>query len=485
MGFTNDQKYSYSLLESGENVFLTGWAGTGKTYVLQKFIEAHKKEIAVCSPTGIAANLIDGVTIHRLFGLSAAPCPKAGKKHLKVLEGCRTLVIDEISLVRLDIFSYVAQIVSNMEKKLSRHIQVVVCGDFAQLPPVVTKNDARILRDYYGGDVGNAYAFQAPEWDQLNFKAVVLKEIIRQKDEKFLKMLNRIREGDLQAAYSVVEECAQHDYDPDRMSLCSTNAAVSRINEMKLTEIQSPMRIYDAVVSGDVRKDEIVCEERLCIKEGCRVMLLVNLSEKRVNGMMGRVISIKHNLFTDRDEIRVNWDRGGFSVISQYTWTTYRYTTKESPNGKTVEREACGTVTQIPLKLAYAITVHKSQGQTFDSVNLVLDTVFAPGQLYTALTRVRSFEGLYIAPGMRINALADPVVSNFYHSLQAAEHRQQTDQAPKKVKVETRGRKSTWRGEKTVIIRVPARLAERLKAEAHRLLEEEMAESEDYSLINH
>ena len=474
MGFTNDQKHAYRLLESGENVFMTGWAGTGKTYVLKKFIEAHK-EIAVCAPTGIAANLINGVTIHRLFGLSSAPCPKAGKKHLSVLEGCRTLVIDEISMVRRDIFSYVAQIVFNMEQKLHRHLQVVVCGDFAQLPPVITKNDAAILRDYYGEDVGNAYAFQAPEWRQLTFKTIVLKEIIRQKDEKFLKVLNRIREGDLQAAYSMVEECAQHDYDPDRMSLCSTNAAVSRINESKLAEIQAPMRTYYAEVAGDVHEDEIVCVEKLCIKEGSRVMLLVNLSEKRINGMMGRVVSIKQNPFTEKDEIRVNWDRGGFSVISQYTWTTYRYSTVETPSGKKVEREACGIVTQIPLKLAYAVTVHKSQGQTFDSVNLVLDTVFAPGQLYTALTRVRSFNGLYIAPGMKITALTDPVVTSFYHSLQAIETRQQTNHAPEKAKVETRGRKSTWFGEKTTIIRVPDRLKERILKEAHRILEEEMA----------
>lgn len=481
MGFTNDQKYAYSLLESGENVFLTGWAGTGKTYVLMKYIEAHKNEILVCSPTGIAANLIDGVTIHRLFGLSTTPCPKAGRKHLSVLEGCRTLIIDEISMVRRDIFSYVAQIVFNMEKKLGRHIQVVVCGDFAQLPPVVTKKDAGILRDYYGEDVGNvAYAFQAPEWEKLNFKTVMLREIIRQKDEIFLKKLNRIREGDLQAAYSMVEECAQHDYDPDRMSLCSTNAAVSRINERKLTEIQSPMRIYDAEISGNVRKDEIVCEERLCIKEGCRVMLLVSLSEKRVNGMLGSVVSIKHNLFTDKDEIWVNWDRGGSSVISQYTWTTYRYKTVETKGGKAVEREVCGSVSQIPLRLAYAVTVHKSQGQTFDSVNLVLDTVFAHGQLYTALSRVRSFDGLYIAPGMRINALSDPVVSSFYHSLQAVEYSHQAKQAPEKEKAETRGRKSTWFGEKTTIIRVPARLKERILEEAHRILEEEMAVANGY-----
>ena len=478
MGLTKDQKYAYSLLESGKNVFLTGWAGTGKTYVLMKFIEAHKNEIAVCAPTGIAANLIDGVTIHRLFGLSAAPCPEAGRKHLSVLEGCRILVIDEISMVRRDIFSYVAKIVFNMEKKLRRHIQIVVCGDFAQLPPVVKGKDSAILRDYYGADIGNAYAFQAPEWGQLDFKTVVLKEIIRQKDEKFLKVLNRIREGDLTAAYSIIEEASHHGYDPDRMSLCATNLAVSRINEIKLNEIQSQMWTFNIEVSGDVRKDEIVCEEKLCLKEGCRVMLLVNISEKRVNGMMGRVITIKHNSFTDKDEIRVHWDRGGFSTISQYTWKTYRYKTVQTPNGKKVEREACGSVTQIPLKLAYAVTVHKSQGQTFDSVNLVLDAVFAPGQLYTALTRVRSFDGLYIAPGMRINALADPVVSSFYHGLQA-EYNHRTKQDPEKAKAETRGRKSTWRGEKTVLIRVPVSLAERLKAEAHRILEEEMAMADD------
>lgn len=470
MRFTDDQQKAYEALELGRNVFLTGRAGTGKSTVINKFISEHKDETLSCAPTGIAAELIGSVTMHKLFNIPAGPCPRAGKKHCKTLEGCRTIIIDEISMVRRDMFDYVAQIVKNMERKLGRSIQIIVCGDFAQLPPVVKDLDLSILKEHYGEDVGHAYAFESSEWDKFGFKTVMLTQIVRQKDEQFLGLLNRIRLGDLQACYDLTDESARHIYDPDRITICTTNKKAKEINEVKLGEIQEPAKAFSMCVEGDVRKEDIVCEDILTLKKGCRVMLIANISQKRVNGMMGRVTDIRYNPVSGKDEVKVIWDKGGSTIITQFTWDIYAYKLIETKAGKKVEQYICGTVTQLPLRLAYAITVHKSQGQTFDAANLILDKVFAPGQVYTACTRVRAFEGLYIAPGMVIRALADPVVISFYHSLEIKD-RPAVPEYPKK---ETRGRRSQWRGEKTVLIRVPACIAERVKADAHRLLDIEL-----------
>lgn len=475
MQLNQEQERAYMALESGGNIFLTGRAGTGKTAVLKKFISAHKDEVIVCAPTGIAAHLVGGVTLHRLFGIPSSPCPKAGRKHVAVLEGCRTVIIDEISMVRRDVFAYAIQIILNMEKKLNRHIQVVVCGEFFQIPPVVPKKDAEIMREYYGNDFG-IYAFQSHEWKQLQFQTIILNTIVRQNDLAFLERLDCVRQGNLAVAYELAEEASQHVFDPNRITICTTNAAATLFNEEKLKEIDAPEHFFKIEVNGDVKSEEVICEETLVVKEGCRVMLIANISNKRMNGMMGKIISIQHNPFTCRDEITVAWDSGGSSVVTQYTWTVYKYITVETCGKKRVEREACGTMTQMPLKLGYAITVHKSQGQTYEGANLILDNVFACGQLYTAFSRVRDFEKMHVSR-ISIKALTDPIVAEFYNSLLIEQVL--TANSEPQIKRERRGRKSTWRGEKTVLIRVPACLAERLKDEAHRILEREVVHRTD------
>ena len=485
MPLNEEQKYAYDVMASGANVFLTGNAGTGKSYVIRKFIDDHKDSTIVCAPTGIAAYLIGGTTLHRIFNIPSAPCPFAGNKHNRLLDTAKTLIIDEISMVRRDVFDYVIKIIRNTEKKNGKRIQIIVCGDFAQLPPVVTQSVKPVLEKQYGADAGYCYAFQSPFWNELGFHNIRLTKIVRQEDAETAAVLNRVRLGEMAAVREVFTSVSHNPFIRDAITIVATNFMAERINDEEIKKIDAPAMNFYMTVDGNVRNDEIICAEQMTLKPGCRVMLIANLGPTVVNGMTGTVKTIFSDPFTGADVVHVQWDNGETTIVSPYKWTVYDYISTD--DGK-IEQVEVGAYTQLPLKPAYAVTIHKSQGQTYELANLIADAVFAPGQLYVALSRVKHFERLYVAPGIKIYKLADPLVVRWYDELQyddfpvpektnSPSQTLQTQPITPEQQKNRRGRKSTWRGEPTTIIRVPVRIADRLMLEAHRMIDEEVPQT--------
>ena len=414
---TADQAEAMQLMESGRDMFLTGAAGSGKSFLLRRFIDAHEGKVIVCAPTGIAAVNIGGVTMHRLFNIPAEACPKPGKKHLKVLEHINTIIIDEISMCRIDVFDYAMRIVENEEKKQHRHIQVILCGDFLQLPPVVPEKETRLLRDHYGEDIGKGYCFMSKQWAKRGFVVCNLTTVVRQIDPEFCRVLDLVRTGDEGAVHDAAAMAGKASHDPKAVTICGTNKEVSEGNEAALSALPGFNYIIPAVAKGEVKASDVPCEMRLELKDGCRVMLLANLSRDLVNGSLGTIRKIGVNSLSGRWEVTVDWDNGGRTTVMPYIWKTYKYDVISDKNGemKTV-RIPIGSVEQIPLKVSYYITAHKGQGQTYDSVNIELRRTFATGQLYVALSRARSAREMYFSHGVQIRELADPLVLAFYEA---------------------------------------------------------------------
>lgn len=416
MEFTNDQEKAYELALSGENLFITGGAGTGKTFLLQEIIKAFagRKKMIVCAPTGTAALKCGGVTIHRAFGFRAGPCIT---KDMELQTRCPqhirradVIIVDEISMCRLDMFDAVAASIQKAEKEEGKHIQVIVCGDFFQLPPVINtaSGDDVILNRYYGKFIERGYAFLGENWTRMHFRPAILTEIVRQKDTGFAGELNKARFGDSSSLSYFVENSAKEEID-NAIILCGTNDTAREINERKIRELQGQEIIFDAAIKGTVNNSDMAVDQRIRLKKGTRVMITINdAGGKYVNGSMGVITRISAG-----NAVRVLLDSGKEVTIGKNVWDIKRYTMR----GKRIVQETIGTYTQLPLKPAYAVTIHKSQGATFDKMNLI-PRCWDPGQLYVALSRVRDISGLYIDGALEPSILkVDSDVLSFYESI--------------------------------------------------------------------
>ena len=416
-GMTPSQERAYSAILSGYNVFLTGYAGTGKSYVLRKAIDgltAAGKNVVVAAPTGIAAINVGGTTIHRLFNLKpdiyAGRTPRVPPVLKKKTD---VLFIDEISMCRIDLFDYVGRVLQK-----THPIQVVVVGDFCQLPPVIRGGDGydekNILDQHFGFDVGGGYAFLSPQWKRLNFRPIVLEEVIRQEDPHFVEALNRARMGDTWALQYFAEH-ANRAVIHDGIYLAGRNAEVDQINAVKLRSLPAPSFFYEAEGKGEVTaEDRKVAPERLELKVGARIMTTMNdPNGDYYNGSTGTIASL------DDHCVVAQMDDGITCEILKNTWEIIRYEVDESkPEISDFKRTVVGKYTQYPIKLAWAVTIHKSQGQTFSKVNLN-PSCWDSGQLYVALSRVRSVEGLHFTRPLYDKYLfLDPVIAEFYRNLE-------------------------------------------------------------------
>lgn len=416
--------------QTNKSVFLTGKAGTGKTTLLREIIATTHKNTVVVAPTGIAALNAGGVTIHSLFQLPfAAFLPDSKElpffsetvkfenqhsltRHFNmnatkkaVIRNMELLVIDEVSMLRADILDAM----DFMLRKVRRNeqpfggVQVLYIGDLLQLPPVVKPEEWRLLSNYYRG----MFFFHSHVVQQYPPLYIELDKIFRQTDDAFISVLNNLRNNRITAAdQQLLNQFVQPDFDfkahTGYITLTTHNAKADALNSDALADIKGKQYTFLPEIVDDFPEKIFPVEEKLLLKVGAQVMFVKNdLSyEKRFfNGKMGVVKALSDN------EIIVHFPEENTSIeVERYEWQNIKY--KVNENTKEIEEELLGTFTHYPIKLAWAITVHKSQGLTFDKAVLDVSNVFAPGQAYVALSRLRSLNGLILLSPLNMKGIA-------------------------------------------------------------------------------
>lgn len=397
---SDEQKKILEILENtSDNVFITGKAGTGKSVLLQYFKKNSSKKLVVCAPTGIAAINVGGQTIHSLFKIPPSfikkDSLKLDYKTINLLRNIDTVVIDEISMVRADLMDaidFCLRQARNSDKTFGG-VQIVMFGDLYQLPPVVSDPE---LHKYFADNHSGFYFFNADAWKNTELKIFELNHIFRQKDEDFKEVLNSIRIGNVEETVllKINQRSGVEIPENNVVTLATTNKIVNEINSQKLERLPGEVKEYKATITGYLEETTFPTEEFLKLKVGAQVMFLKNDKDKRwVNGTIGSVYSLSDK------EIIVNVD-GIKHSVPQETWSKIRYYYNQV--NKSVEEEIVSSFTQFPLRLAWAITIHKSQGKTYGSVIIGMgDGAFAHGQTYVALSRCKSFEGLYLKKRIR------------------------------------------------------------------------------------
>lgn len=436
----SDASAALRAMVNGDNVFLTGGAGTGKSHALRTYIREARGNgvnIIVAAPTGIAANnLGDGAAaIHRAFGIPVADCyfegehgyeaPTRGEgKRLrpsKAILDADVVVIDEISMCRIDLFSALVWLL----KRGGRDTQLIVCGDFYQLPPVMRTRDVPILRQFYSGFV-EGFAFESEAWDECGFRTCVLRQPMRQVNGELAENLELARHGVLSClkyfnkrAASNRNENALGRGSGEVIHLVPTNREADDINQRRMNGLCSPQRIYTASIYGRVGEGDKPVPETLFVKLGMRVMTVANhVGGSYNNGSLGTVVDFS---LSNSEAVSVLFDKTGekrspkrVSVVHHRWEVTEPKVIQKENGGSRVVGERIGEYTQLPLRPAYAITIHKSQGQTFDKVR-ISPRCFAPGQAYVALSRLTSLDGLYLdTPIPKKSLFSSDNVRNFY-----------------------------------------------------------------------
>lgn len=382
------------------NLFLTGRAGTGKTTLLRRFMKEAGENAIVLAPTGVAAMNAGGQTLHSFFKLPPRLIEPQDVKRLRtarLLKAAQTIIIDEISMVRADMLDAIDRSLklNRGSKRPFGGVRMILAGDLHQLPPVVRGEEAEILRERYGG----AYFFHAPAFREAEFALLALKHVFRQADPKFLALLGALRRGtltppDQSLLQTRVAERSAVDASETHVVLTPNNANAFRINQARLDELPGEEIHFAAKVQGNFDEKSYPTEADLELKEGARVMLIKNDPDGRwVNGSLATMVGA--NGANALVEIE-----GRTYEIEPADWEKHKYTL--DPETKKVSRETVGTFKQVPLRLAYAVTIHKAQGLTLDKVFIDFDSgMFAHGQAYVAFSRARDLEGLELSRPVR------------------------------------------------------------------------------------
>lgn len=398
-----EQQLAYELIaNTNSSFFLTGRAGTGKTTFLQNVQKMVGKNFITLAPTGIAAILAGGDTIHSFFGLPMeacfpGTCGKMSQTKILSLVHADTIIIDEVSMVRSDVMDAIDY---TMRKTLRNNMpfggkQMIFVGDMFQLPPVVKQGPEKdLLTDIY--HTNDFYFYKSEAVRRIRLVKIEFRKVYRQDDEQFLSILehvrmNRITPEDLALLNTRIGIPAK---DALVVTLCSLNKTADEINNRHLEEIDGPEFLYEGTVEGRFEEKRFPVEQSLRLKVGAQVMFARNDQHRRwANGTLAKVTKLT------KDEITVKIKEGAEYVVPTCSWdsVTFEYNREE----RKMKKEVIGTFTQFPIKHAWAITIHKSQGMTFDKLQIDLSYgMFASGQLYVALSRVRSLAGLYISRGV-------------------------------------------------------------------------------------
>ncbi len=405
------------------SIFLTGKAGTGKTTLLHHLKQHTRKKIAVCAPTGIAAMHAGGTTLHSLLHLPIQPYAST-KKHLfspervmskpallqnlrmnkdkmELLRELELLVIDEISMVRSDLFEAASDVLKMVRRnpKPFGGLQLLLLGDLFQLPPVVIDDEHEILNELYSG----IYFFNAPAYQELNPVFLELNQIYRQSDEQFIGLLNAIRTNSLTPENIALLDAMNQGYQPQEnaITLTTHNRTADELNKAALNQLAGTTVTYDATFKGDFSEKAYPTDAVLQLKKNAKVMFVKNdtgMEKRYYNGMLATV----EELNDDHIIVRT-FDTQDLIRLEKNNWSNIRY--KLNKESGEIEEEELGRFSQFPIRLAWAITIHKSQGLTFDQVNIDAASAFASGQVYVALSRCRSLEGIRLLSKINPNEI--------------------------------------------------------------------------------
>jgi ATP-dependent DNA helicase PIF1 len=447
MQLSQEQENALQLMLSGKNVFLTGEAGTGKSTILREFRARNGSCAVFLAPTGIAAINVKGSTLHSFFLfkpglLTPETIGDVGTgKRRQMIRQTKIIIIDEISMVRSDVFCAIdyrlrqLALGKNNKERPFGGKQMIVVGDFFQLPPVVKTG---MEESYLNDTLGGMYAFQTTVWQRAGFKTVLLKTIHRQKGETtFVNILNDIRHnnldernivlqnGETATALDALNSCCtgKSIVQPPPIILCTTNKEAESYNVLCQNHLTAKQQIFKAVVVGKFNEKDYPTQAILSLQEGARVMILVNKRNPNgefeyVNGDTGMVVATNGSTTI----VTVKLDSGRTCDISPNTWIQYEYVleTDNMTGEKSIRQKETGKFTQMPLKSAYAITIHKSQGMSLDRVYVKLGNgCFAHGQLYTALSRCRSLQTLQLERRLFAeDVIVDQAVVNFYYTFE-------------------------------------------------------------------
>lgn len=418
---------------SQQSIFITGKAGTGKSTLLSYWREQTKKQIAVLAPTGVAALNVKGQTIHSFFGfrpdITVDRVKRVHGEKEDLYKGLDAIVIDEISMVRADLLDCIdAFLRANGPDHRAAFggVQMIFFGDLYQLPPVISREEAGLFAEHYS----SPYFFSANSMRELPMAYIELDHIYRQKDQSFIELLNAVRNNsvtdthirELNKRYAPNYIVPNDDF---TITLTSTNDLASVINEERLDRLDEEVHSYRGNVTDEFERRSLPTDEVLHLKVGAQIMLLNNDSEKRwVNGSIGKIVDIVPDEVQDElfsyDILIVELSNGKEVEVLPYTWEMYEM--RHSKTTNKLVTDVTGSFTQYPLRLAWAVTIHKSQGKTFD--NVVIDVgrgTFAHGQMYVGLSRCTSFEGLILKQALqRRHIQMDRRVVTFITSYQYA-----------------------------------------------------------------
>jgi ATP-dependent DNA helicase PIF1 len=427
----SDFKRALEIIKSGNSIFITGNAGTGKTTLLrhaQSTVLKGKKAVTV-APTGVAAINSGGITIHRFFGFTPDMTPQEvknqyrPKKYLKEIAKLDTLIIDEVSMVRADLMDCIEIALRRYGRQKNRPfggVQLVLIGDLLQLPPVARNETKQVMLE---AGYPSTYFFSAKCFQNQDVPCIELKQIFRQKDVEFIRVLNAIRTdtatlADLDLLNTRVVSDKEIRADISYVTLVATNAAAATINSVRIADLKTNLQSWKAKITGEISKEDYPTAEVLEFKVGAQVMMLVNEYSttgaiKWVNGSLGNITAV--DLKSQEPSVTVKIIGSGVTEkVRVHTWEVKRPILVDEE----MQFEVIGSFSQFPFALAWAVTIHKSQGKTFDKVIVDLSSrIFAEGQLYVALSRCTTLEGLKLTkPVLMHHVITNPVAVEYMHN---------------------------------------------------------------------